>query len=609
MSSNSSTIEFDRVVDAGADLGWDGGGDEPIDDSLPIETGTRIDVPPGTYRATETQTIKNLERFGIVGLGDQPEDVRFVGPEGKGFRWLNIRSGHSIHVENVAFDCGDAWAGSFGNAFKVADGLLLKDVRYLGKTAHQNNGGTSLLPVYITDPDGEGIIDGLDISGPADLIKYPENPIALYSGPESKGVLYVRNSRFENRGSHGIYASRCEGDVRLEKCTFKNNQNTHARISGEGSWAKSCRFIWDLSGHPNRGEFDATTGLTFESGFQGFAGGLVEGCEFICRSSANNSGCLKVDGSHGAVTVRNCRFVVDADEAEPIWVDAPGDSHMIDGQPAKPWDIQIENVTVEGDGGWESHDWQDFDHSGAVTLSGRSGSTVRGGRVAMSNRDGLLLRDGEYRVSGVAFDCGGEDVRTERATVTRDSGDDSDTDEETPMPTHQHTLSIDGTGTVTTYQIDVSGAAALGADATPPNGQGVGETVTAHEDKSSTLSGIIKGGTDSFRFDGEVTDVRLLSGPAPTITVDGTALDLSQFREDDSGEEGESGNGEPSGGDSGDGSNGSNGTDGEGLTESRVRELVREELAEQDGVDVGAVVEQAMAEASRRLRRQAPSDQ
>jgi len=63
-----------------------------------------------------------------------------------------------------------------------------------------------------------------------------------------------------------------------------------------------------------------------------------------------------------------------------------------------------------------------------------------------------------------------------------------------------------------------------------------GDAVTT-TDSGSTLSGKVgQGGGDTYRFNGEVTDVTL-DGTA-TVFVDGTALDISQFEDDNSGSDG-----------------------------------------------------------------------
>jgi hypothetical protein len=408
----AASLSTTRRVDAVDDLGWDPTGERPID--LRLQSDTRIDVPPGEYLVAEESRAENLRRFALVGTGDRPEDVRFRPTRGDAHWFLNLRRGtRDVVVQNLAIDSRDEWPGCLGNAFVVDGGLRLQDVHYLGRTPNEHTGSVSLLPVYATDPDGVVVLDGVEMTGPSELATYPKNPLAVFAGPEHEGTLYVRNSRFANRGEHAIYASRCVGDVRIENCWFKNNQNSHVRISGDGSWARDCRFEWATDDHPNRGSFQATTGLVFESGFQGFSGGLAERCTFVCRSSAPNSGCLKVDGSQGAVTVRDCTFAVARGVAAPaIQVDAPGDSHMIDGLPAKPWTVTLENVHVTHAG---------MPYAGldaAVAIHGRDGSRLTNCCIDASGRShALCFSDGTYHVVDSAVAASLERMVATSATV------------------------------------------------------------------------------------------------------------------------------------------------------------------------------------------------
>lgn len=391
------SLRFDRTLDAVDDLGWDRRGRRPI--SVPLESGTRIEVPPGTYLVADEQRAENLRRFALVGTGDRPEDVRFVPARGKALWFLNLRKGsRDVVVQNLSMDHGDRWEGCLGNAFVVDGGLRIQDVHYVGKTPNEHTGSVSLLPVYALDPAGVVTLDGVEMTGPSQLAKYPKNPLAVFTGDGHRGTLYVRNSRFANRGEHAIYASRCQGNVRVENCYFENNQNTHVRVAGDGSWVRDCTFVWDTDNHPNEGSFQGTTGLVFEAGFQGFAGGLAERCIFDCRSTGPNSGCLKVDGSHGGVTVRDCTFrVATGANAPAIQVDAPGDSHMIEGLPSSPHTVTLENVHVRHAGGR-------FDrYDAAVAIHDRDGSRLSNCCIdATGAMHGLRLSGGTYTVTDSA---------------------------------------------------------------------------------------------------------------------------------------------------------------------------------------------------------------
>lgn len=560
------TDQISRIADAVDDLGWDPTGEEPI--SVPMDDGLLIEVPPGTYRIDATQK-GSPTGWGLRGMGDGPEDVRFVGPN-HALRALQLgRGSRDILVDNVAFDHEDAIPGCLGNAFLVEDGLLLRDVHYLGTTPSETSAGgaTALLPLYVFEADGVAVLDGVEMLGPSELVKYPKNPLAIFAGQEHVGTLFVRNSRFANRGEHAIYASRCPGDVRIESCYFKNNQNTQARISGAGSYVKNSTFVTDVDGHPNHGNFQATTGLTFEAGFQGFAGGLVEGCEFVVRSSANNSGCLKIDGSHGSVTVRDCAFVVE-DDVTPILVQAPGDSHMIDGIPDEPHPVVFDNVHVTSVGA------PDYWGSGGVCIDGRDKSMLTDCCVSADGRDALRATNGTYDVVGGALAATGARSRISGTGIIRQdgvgveadcavdmdglregsgepggSGDDGDD----TMHEYAHSLVVKGTDGTTKYEVDVSGEADLvheGNFKANPGDSDVDDRLIGDPGGPTTIQGAVAArGGDSYTFDGVITDFRVMEGADPAVTVDGNRVPLEDLRKpeepvDDGTDDGDGGGGQ-----------------------------------------------------------------
>ena len=458
--------QFSTTVDAVSDLGWDPTGGTAI--TLPFNDNYLIEVPPGTY-LVDTKQSGSAVAWGLVGQGNTPEDVTFVGPDGAALRLFEFtRGSRDILVENVSLDHQDTIAGCAGMAFLTEAGLLVHDVHYLGTTPNSNTNSTELLPFYIFEPSGTAILDGVEMTGPSELADYPSNPLAIFSGAEHAGTAYIRNCRVANRGEHAIYASRCSGDIRIEDCWFKNNQNTHVRISGEGSYCKDSTFVWDVDNHPNIGEFEATTGLTFESGDQGFTGGLVERCEFVVHSSANNSGCLKIDGSHGSVTVRKCTFDI-RDDVTPVLAQAPGDSNMTDVVPAEPHELTFDSVHVTSIGA------PDFWSDAVVDIDGRDGTLLTECCISADGRDGLHADDGLYEVQSGSLETTGGRPR------------------------------VSGTGDIQLYDVSYSadceiGVDALSAGASEPSGtafesrDGVWAILEAADGETAVIADGIQGG-------------------------------------------------------------------------------------------------------------------
>lgn len=410
-------IQFDRKVRAVADLGMDPTGNSPIDDILEtaIRERTLIEFEPGIYQTNRQHVVQSIENWGIRGLGSSSADVRIRPPNGDWLYFLNVKSGRNILVENLTFDMLQTWEGAIGNVFNIEDGLYVKNVEYAGKHPNQHTGTATLLVIRVSDEDGLALVDGFIKKGATELTQFPNNAITLFSGAGSEGTLHIRNSHFENSGEHGAYVSHTDGPVHIENCYFKNNQNSHARISGSDSWVRDSKFVWDISDHPNKGDFQSQTGLVWEAGNTAKeSGGSVENCVFICKSSVANSGCLKIDGSQGSVEVRKCRFRVNEDSVVPLIAEPPGHSHMISGLPVKPWEILIEDIHISGHGAAHRK------KPGAINLLGRDGSAIRGVCIEMNgSRSGFYLSDGSYSVKDTSINVGSTPIITANADVTK----------------------------------------------------------------------------------------------------------------------------------------------------------------------------------------------
>lgn len=352
------------TLDAEADLGWDSTGKTPIT-SMPDIPGTTIKMGPGVFLFDQRFDFHNLEDWALVGDPTGGTTVRIA--KGHTHPFLNIRSGSNFCVANFTLDNRSDLSSATGMNILGTD-WQIRNIKYKGIRPTQLGPTCTGLNFYDTDWKGTSYIVGFEGDDAADRVSYPDNPILAFSGPESVGVVFIQDSVFKNSGEHGIYAGRCTGDVRIEGCIFSNNQNTQVRISGEGSYVKDSTFVWPANPQYAIPKGEGQTGLTWESGFQGFTGGLVENCDFYCESSNVNSGLLKVDGSHGGLTIRDCRFfVADGNPYPAINVEAPGDSHMITGLPDAPHDVTIENVSIIHEGTTPSR-WYD----GAIDVAGRN---------------------------------------------------------------------------------------------------------------------------------------------------------------------------------------------------------------------------------------------
>ncbi|WP_363464489.1 right-handed parallel beta-helix repeat-containing protein [Halogeometricum borinquense] len=343
-------IGFDRVVNAVDDLGWDPSGEEAIDNSVDqnLREGTLIEVPPGTYRVKRRHDVEGVSRWGIVGIGTNRRAVQFTPPAGRSFRWLMVDGGSDILIKNFTMQQGRKFDRSIGMGFLVDDGLKLYNVEKAGSNPRENSGSGAEngIVVQVTKPDGVAVVDTFVRKGPQDFAHYPGNAITVFTGRGHLGTVYYRNLHIENGGEHGIYASKGQGNVRVEGGLFKNNLGDGVRIAGEGSWVKGATVIIDMDDRTpgNRGNWHQARGIHLQSGEYGYTGGLVEDCTVIAHASPRTEALLKIEHSQGAATVKNCRFFNNT-EYRTIVVDKPATGPQ---RPKKPWEVTFENIEISG---------------------------------------------------------------------------------------------------------------------------------------------------------------------------------------------------------------------------------------------------------------------
>ncbi len=253
-------IEFDRVLDAERDFRMDANGNRPIDgDILELMSMDRtlLRVRPGRYKFHDEHRIERaFENIGIVGVGDSHRDVVFWTPETEGRKFLNVREGGSgFLLENVTFDHMDG-DGSIGSTLRMHDKLRVHTVEHIGHNPTDNNGAVDNLIAQVLDSDGRGIIEGFVRAGPTNITSHGH-----LGDDANEGCIYVG-------GDHA-------GELLI--------RDSHIENTG--------------------------TNAIYASRVPGNV--IIENTAFV----NNNQASLRI-GGEGSV-VRDCRFLIDTDNANP----------------------------------------------------------------------------------------------------------------------------------------------------------------------------------------------------------------------------------------------------------------------------------------------------
>ncbi|MFC7028077.1 hypothetical protein ACFQJ5_11570 [Halomicroarcula sp. GCM10025324] len=500
-------ISFDTVVDAVDDLGMDPNGNDPIDGKLEntlSKGNVLIEFPPGEYYFDSTNTFGSPNNWGIRGLGDTPGDVRFRTAAGEGKFFLKTNGGSGQLVENVTLDYSSAHDGSLGMVLRGPDAIRVQDVHYVGFNPTDAAGAVNNLVPMATDPNGTAIIDGVERTGPTDIVSHghldgTSNEGPVWLGGRHEGAIHFRNCHFANTGTNAVYASRTPGSVHYDSCLFENNNQASIRIGGGGgdqNTIRDCTFLIDTeNAHQDiGGEYINPHGVICETKRVTPGPILVENCEFMYKSGPDRGRLLFVDGNVGPIEVRNSRVRSEVSAVNAVF--ARTDPRW--GDPAPDQSIDI----------------IDSQFSGAGELE------VVGGRPAMM--DGGCL---SAPVSGVdvASNVSRDSCAIPDTSAPAESTEDTTTTtEEDTTTTLDNQITVTGTGTKTNYVYEVSGTV-----------EATGDVEDWDDVSESSVDAWVTsdGASDTYTYSKGLGSVDFVEGEAE-VSVNGVQVDPATLSAD-----------------------------------------------------------------------------
>lgn len=221
----NSEPSFDRSRCAVSDLGLDPTGTDPVDDTLAaaLESGTRIEFPPGEYRMERPQRLEDIERHAWVGTGTDRDEVRLLVAGGALPEPVTVTGGREILFDGFTFvterptpvECG----------FDVDGTLTVADV---GVTASAEGTVTTGSE---RSPDATGPAQTLSVVGRGAVASYEVTvsghiqaddsgpsctPAANVSGPTAEGTVVDETDQYRFTGEVTAFAMRGPADVRLD---------------------------------------------------------------------------------------------------------------------------------------------------------------------------------------------------------------------------------------------------------------------------------------------------------------------------------------------------------------------------------------------------------
>jgi hypothetical protein len=439
-------IEFETVINAVSDAGMDPNGQTPIDDRLEsvLASDTLVQFPPGEYLLTDEHILTEVSNIGLQGLGESPEDVRFVFPEGNAGApdssdflafWFEADSG--LLLENFEIHQAEDQKTGAGIVATAGDQLELRSLRWQGFNPPTDEASSGCLFPSVTATDGSGHVSNVSIDGGGVVGQYPDRRTGVTVRGVHQGHLTLRDLNICELGNSAVRATDCQGTVVVEDSHFENNDHGNVRIGagrdGQSS-IRRCEVIVDadrIQHLPDGEQYEHVDGVRIDSGRQGWSGGVIEDCEFTVSSlpdGATSHGVVTRPpvGDHGGFTVRNSTLQVDAADCVPVRVAEPGS-----GAPDASG-VSLENIHISGT-------QASNDRDSVVYIADSDGSTVTDSCISFSNEltgvriedsQDCAVTDSDIAVGGKATSFSGSAVETQNlssagACRVPDAGDDS----------------------------------------------------------------------------------------------------------------------------------------------------------------------------------------
>ena len=306
---------FGNVVNV-AEAGADRQGEHSIN---PVLEEVRADdtllyFPPGEYYMDRQFRFTGFENFGLYG-----DDAVLVpasyhdNADGnhKMFRLgIHRTPGERVVVENFTVDFRAPDTGV--RAFEVAasDELVVRDVDVVGR---HDSGMWGPGRFVVTDPDGEGLVEGFRAPGGGEWSANTPSAGALWRGPSgiicngyNKGSMTFRRCVLGGFPDNGLYAGGTKGSVLVENGYYENSNGNNVRVGGPHPVVRGVTVVVDETSP----EANAHRGIRL----QNTDGCTVDGCAVtIAVSTPGSTGIKVMDGCTGHTIIKNTRIEMRGD--------------------------------------------------------------------------------------------------------------------------------------------------------------------------------------------------------------------------------------------------------------------------------------------------------
>ncbi|MFC6733674.1 hypothetical protein [Haladaptatus sp. DYSN1] len=383
--------QFETVVNM-VDAGADPTGSESIVPLLTAHAGsnTALYFPRGRYLMDDVWEIRAFENFGIVG-----DSAIIVPPTGYDRYLFNIGTDQEpvatgLLFAGIRFDFRAPNTSPRPLQIAVTDGLVVKDVLAVGSSGTARFG--------VTDPNGTGLVEGLQLHNDGDLDAFPAG---CFVGPDNLGELTFKDCHIVGFPNNGLYASSSVGPVNVIGGFYQNNGIANVRVSSPAV-VRGVHILCDSA----PAGFQNMRGLRLRNG----ESVLVEDCTIEMLDVTYSEGGIVIESLMESATIRNTKVVTSADGVPAIH------AKTLENRDADAA-IRCESVTIRGDASDDA----------AIRIVDRNNCVFEDVSIVQSgaNRDGFhllranntLLRNVEIAVTKVPVVVDQSEFVSENVTI------------------------------------------------------------------------------------------------------------------------------------------------------------------------------------------------
>ena len=387
-SGKPTAPKFSQTVDAVEEFGVDPKGNRPIGEDIgSVPENTLVVFPGGTFKVSG-RTQFRATKAGVVGTsykdkkppsGDGKNTTTFVAEQGtfaaldfkmdtglvgdfmldftatKALITMNARSSGFVQYRDVVWKGLVDRIGSQANDSKNGDYLC---------AMQPENGATSRATRFVMK--NNGIPGSKNIGG--------RN--GFWCGETCKGTAQIEDCVVSAIADNGVYGGRAPGNVQIKGGEWVNNEVSHNRYSGKGSFSDGATMILDADSYNgptgSYGKWNAEIGthaVKIERGDNGISkpsGAVLRNAEIQLLSAGPHGfgAGIRVRGSGGALKIENCRLTNNVDCASVV-AESPGDGYSGYTAPS-PHNIAIADSLFQGTSA-----------ESIIDVSGRANSLIR----------------------------------------------------------------------------------------------------------------------------------------------------------------------------------------------------------------------------------------